>query len=51
VAIREHRDIVAAIARKDAAAARAAMRRHMNHAAKRFSSSWEKTRKSKEAPR
>lgn len=44
VAIREHQDIVAAIARKDPAAARAAMRKHMNHAAKRFSSSWEKTK-------
>jgi DNA-binding FadR family transcriptional regulator len=44
VAIREHRDIVDAIARKDPAAARAAMRKHMNRAAKRFSSSWEKTR-------
>ena len=42
VAIREHREIVAAIARHDAAAARAAMRRHMNHAAKRFSTSWGK---------
>lgn len=42
VAIKEHRDIVAAIARHDAGAARAAMRRHMNHAAKRFSVGWEK---------
>jgi DNA-binding FadR family transcriptional regulator len=42
VAIKEHRDIVAAIARHDAAGARAAMRRHMNHAAKRFSTSWDK---------
>ena len=41
-AIREHRDIVAAIARHDAAAARGAMRRHMNHAARRFSGSWDK---------
>ena len=40
VAIREHREIVAAIARHDAAAARSAMRRHMNQAAKRFSASW-----------
>jgi DNA-binding FadR family transcriptional regulator len=47
VAIREHRDIAAAIARHDAGAARAAMRRHMNHAAKRFSSSWEKRKKLK----
>lgn len=44
-AIREHRDIVAAIARKDSGAARAAMRRHMNHAAKRFSASWEKRKR------
>jgi DNA-binding FadR family transcriptional regulator len=40
VALREHREIVAAIARHDAGAARAAMRRHMNQAAKRFSASW-----------
>ena len=42
VAIREHRDIVAAIARHDASGARAAMRRHMDHAARRFSKSWDK---------
>jgi DNA-binding FadR family transcriptional regulator len=42
VAIREHREIVAAIARHDAAGARAAMRRHMKHAAKRFSGGWER---------
>src|SRR5439155_4802552 len=42
VAIREHREIVAAIARHDAGAARSAMRRHMNHAATRFSTSWDK---------
>lgn len=47
VAIREHREIVAAIERHDAAAARGAMRRHMNHAAKRFSASWDKRRKAK----
>ena len=47
VAIREHREIVAAIERHDAAAARGAMRRHMNHAAKRFSTSWDKRRKAK----
>jgi DNA-binding FadR family transcriptional regulator len=41
---REHREIYNAIARKDPATARAAMRRHMNHAAKRFSTSWDKTR-------
>jgi DNA-binding FadR family transcriptional regulator len=45
VAIQEHRGIVAAIARRDAAAARAAMRHHMNHAAKRFSKSWEKKKR------
>lgn len=44
-ASREHRAIVDAIARRDAAGARAAMRRHMDHAAKRFSTSWEKTRR------
>ena len=42
VAIREHREIVGAIARGDATASRAAMRRHMNRAAKRFSISWGK---------
>jgi DNA-binding FadR family transcriptional regulator len=41
-AIREHREIVRAIARGDAAGARAAMRRHMNEAARRFSISWER---------
>ena len=45
VAIREHREIVQAIARHDATAARAAMRRHMNHAAKRFSTSWDKRKR------
>jgi len=44
VAIREHREIVAAISRHDAGAARAAMRRHMNQAAKRFSAGWGKTK-------
>jgi DNA-binding FadR family transcriptional regulator len=39
-AIREHRDIVSAIAKHDAKGARAAMRRHMDNAAKRFSKSW-----------
>ena len=39
VALREHRQIVAAIARHDAAAARSAMRRHMNQSAKRVSAS------------
>src|SRR5258708_6281595 len=45
VAIKEHRDIVAAIARHDAGGARAAMRLHMNHAAKRFSKSWDKKKR------
>jgi len=44
LALKEHRDIVAAIARHDAGGARAAMRLHMNHAAKRFSKSWENKR-------
>ena len=47
VAIREHREIVAAIVRHDAAAARGAMRRHMNHAAKRFSTSWDRNNRIK----
>jgi len=42
LAIREHREILAAIRKGDAAGARAAMRRHMRHAAKRFSTSWGK---------
>ncbi len=45
VAIDEHREIVAAIARHDGSAARAAMRRHMDHAARRFSKSWEKKKR------
>jgi DNA-binding FadR family transcriptional regulator len=45
VAIKEHREIVSAIARHDAGAARSAMRQHMNHAAKRFSKSWEKKKR------
>jgi DNA-binding FadR family transcriptional regulator len=47
VAIREHREIVQAIARHDAGAARGAMRRHMNQAAKRFSISWDKRKRIK----
>lgn len=47
VAIREHRDIVAAIARHDPGAARAAMRRHMKHAAQRFSVGWGKQKGAK----
>jgi DNA-binding FadR family transcriptional regulator len=39
-AIREHRDIVEAIARRDASGARSAMRRHMDQSGKRFSASW-----------
>jgi DNA-binding FadR family transcriptional regulator len=42
VAIREHRAIARAIGRGDATGARAAMRRHMREAARRFSASWEK---------
>jgi DNA-binding GntR family transcriptional regulator len=45
VAIREHREVLGAIAKKDVAAARAAMRHHMDHAAKRFSASWSKSRR------
>jgi DNA-binding FadR family transcriptional regulator len=45
LAIKEHRDILDAIARRDAASARAAMRRHMDHAARRFSTSWDKRKK------
>jgi DNA-binding FadR family transcriptional regulator len=47
VAIREHREIAAAIARHDAAGARTAMRRHMDQAAKRFSGSWDKSKRMK----
>ena len=39
-AIKEHRDVYNAIAKHDAKAARAAMRRHMDNAAKRFSKSF-----------
>jgi DNA-binding FadR family transcriptional regulator len=45
VAIREHRDVLAAITKKNPAAARNAMRRHMDHAAKRFSASWSQSRR------
>jgi DNA-binding FadR family transcriptional regulator len=41
-AIKEHRDVLNAIARHDPRAARAAMRKHMNGAAKRFSTNWNK---------
>lgn len=37
---REHRDVLQAIMRHDARGARAAMRRHMDNAAKRFSLAW-----------
>jgi len=40
VAIREHREIVSAIARHDATAARAAMRRHMDMTKRRYSKDW-----------
>jgi DNA-binding FadR family transcriptional regulator len=43
-ATQEHRAIYEAIARHDPAAARAAMRKHMNQAARRFSTSWDKTK-------
>ena len=39
-AIAEHEAVMAAIEDHDAAAARAAMKRHMDHAAKRFQRSW-----------
>ena len=44
-ALTEHRAIVEAIARRDAQGARAAMRRHMDQAARRFSKSWEKRKR------
>jgi len=47
VALREHREVANAIARHDAGAARTAMRRHMDHAAKRFSTSWDKRKKTR----
>jgi len=42
VAIKEHREVLHAIAKRDSAAARAAMRSHMDKAARRFSGSWDK---------
>lgn len=39
-AIAEHEAVVGAIEKHDAAGARAAMRRHMDHAARRFQRSW-----------
>jgi DNA-binding FadR family transcriptional regulator len=47
VAIREHREILSSIMKHDGQGARLAMRRHMNHAAKRFSTSWGKRKKKK----
>jgi DNA-binding GntR family transcriptional regulator len=41
-AIAEHEAVVSAIEKHDAAGARAAMRRHMDHAARRFQRSWTK---------
>ena len=41
-AIAEHHDVLVAIQKGDARRARAAMRRHMNNAARRFSTSWRK---------
>jgi DNA-binding FadR family transcriptional regulator len=40
-AMTEHRAVLKAIANRDAAAARAAMQRHLNHAYKRFSTGWD----------
>ena len=40
-AIAEHRSVLKAIAARDAAAARAAMQRHLNKAYKRFNSGWD----------
>jgi|SRR5665213_2865349 len=45
MAMREHREIVGAIARRDAVGARAAMRRHMDRAARRFSTTWDKRKR------
>ena len=41
-AMAEHRAVLKAIAAKDAAAARAAMQRHLNQAYKRFSTGWDR---------
>ena len=40
-AMAEHRAVLKAIAARDAAGARAAMRRHLNQAYKRFSTGWD----------
>ena len=47
VAIKEHREVLAAIVKRDAGAARAAMRGHMDKAARRFSGSWDKKNRNK----
>lgn len=44
-AIAEHEAIVSAIEKQDVSAARSAMRRHMDHAARRFQGSWSGDRK------
>ncbi len=44
IAIKEHRDVLTAIAKHDPKAARAAMRRHMDNSAKRFSKGWGKSK-------
>lgn len=49
IAIREHREVLNAIVKKDPSAARTAMRHHMDHAARRFSASWSKSRKKAKA--
>jgi DNA-binding FadR family transcriptional regulator len=48
-AIAEHREIAEAIARRDAAGARAAMRRHMNQAGRRFSANWDKDKRARKS--
>jgi len=45
-AIAEHEAIVSAIEKQDVSAARSAMRRHMDHAARRFQGSWSGDRES-----
>lgn len=48
-AIAEHEHVMAAIESHDAAAARAAMRRHLDHAARRFQRSWSASRANERA--
>lgn len=45
VALREHREVLNAIAHHDARRARTAMHRHMDRAARRFSISWDKRKR------